>query len=68
MNHIPANRRAADVAFSLGDGLHPGSIADANDEAQSAEQGVSEQEVLKRGMEAKSKEFLEKSAEVQARV
>ena len=26
-----------DVAFSLGDGLRPGSIADANDEAQLAE-------------------------------
>ncbi len=29
--------RAYDVAFSLGDGLRPGSIADANDEAQLAE-------------------------------
>ncbi|MBI3185737.1 MAG: phosphomethylpyrimidine synthase ThiC [Myxococcales bacterium] len=29
--------RAHDVAFSLGDGLRPGSIADANDEAQFAE-------------------------------
>jgi phosphomethylpyrimidine synthase len=29
--------RAYDVAFSLGDGLRPGSIADANDEAQFAE-------------------------------
>jgi phosphomethylpyrimidine synthase len=29
--------RAYDVAFSLGDGLRPGSIADANDEAQIAE-------------------------------
>src|SRR5207249_11846060 len=28
---------AYDVAFSLGDGLRPGSIADANDEAQFAE-------------------------------
>src|SRR5947199_6047230 len=28
---------AYDVAFSLGDGLRPGSIADANDEAQLAE-------------------------------
>ena len=26
-----------DIAFSLGDGLRPGSIADANDEAQFAE-------------------------------
>ena len=26
-----------DVAFSLGDGLRPGSVADANDEAQMAE-------------------------------
>ena len=26
-----------DVSFSLGDGLRPGSIADANDEAQFAE-------------------------------
>ena len=26
-----------DVAFSLGDGLRPGSVADANDEAQFAE-------------------------------
>jgi phosphomethylpyrimidine synthase len=29
--------RAYDVSFSLGDGLRPGSIADANDEAQMAE-------------------------------
>ncbi len=29
-----------DVAFSLGDGLRPGSIADANDEAQFAELGT----------------------------
>jgi phosphomethylpyrimidine synthase len=29
--------KAFDVAFSLGDGLRPGSIADANDEAQFAE-------------------------------
>jgi phosphomethylpyrimidine synthase len=29
--------KASDVAFSLGDGLRPGSIADANDEAQFAE-------------------------------
>jgi phosphomethylpyrimidine synthase len=29
--------RAFDVSFSLGDGLRPGSIADANDEAQFAE-------------------------------
>jgi phosphomethylpyrimidine synthase len=29
--------RSYDVAFSLGDGLRPGSIADANDEAQLAE-------------------------------
>ncbi|TIR44075.1 MAG: phosphomethylpyrimidine synthase ThiC, partial [Mesorhizobium sp.] len=29
--------RAYDVAFSLGDGLRPGSIADANDAAQFAE-------------------------------
>ncbi len=29
--------RTYDVAFSLGDGLRPGSIADANDEAQFAE-------------------------------
>ncbi|HHN68144.1 MAG TPA: phosphomethylpyrimidine synthase ThiC, partial [Thermopetrobacter sp.] len=29
--------RAHDIAFSLGDGLRPGSIADANDEAQFAE-------------------------------
>ena len=29
--------KAYDVAFSLGDGLRPGSIADANDEAQFAE-------------------------------
>src|SRR6201987_2035103 len=30
-------RKAYDVSFSLGDGLRPGSIADANDEAQFAE-------------------------------
>ena len=29
--------RSYDVSFSLGDGLRPGSIADANDEAQFAE-------------------------------
>ena len=29
--------KAYDVAFSLGDGLRPGSLADANDEAQFAE-------------------------------
>ena len=29
--------RAYDISFSLGDGLRPGSIADANDEAQFAE-------------------------------
>jgi len=28
---------AYDVSFSIGDGLRPGSIADANDEAQFAE-------------------------------
>jgi phosphomethylpyrimidine synthase len=32
--------KAYDVAFSLGDGLRPGSIADANDEAQFAELGT----------------------------
>ena len=32
--------KAYDVAFSLGDGLRPGSIADANDEAQFAELDV----------------------------
>jgi len=34
---ICAIMRAYDVAFSLGDGLRPGAIADANDEAQFAE-------------------------------
>ncbi|MBA1149301.1 phosphomethylpyrimidine synthase ThiC [Ectothiorhodospiraceae bacterium WFHF3C12] len=34
---ICAIMKAYDVAFSLGDGLRPGSIADANDEAQFAE-------------------------------
>ncbi|HAZ60756.1 MAG TPA: phosphomethylpyrimidine synthase ThiC [Gammaproteobacteria bacterium] len=34
---ICAIMQAYDVAFSLGDGLRPGSIADANDEAQFAE-------------------------------
>src|SRR3546814_20968331 len=29
--------KAYDIAFSLGDGLRPGSIADANDEAQFSE-------------------------------
>ena len=29
-----------------------------------AEQGIAEEEALKRGMEAKSKEFVEKGAEV----
>ncbi len=28
---------AYDIAFSIGDGLRPGSLADANDEAQLAE-------------------------------
>ena len=32
--------RAYDVSFSLGDGLRPGAIADANDEAQLAELGT----------------------------
>jgi phosphomethylpyrimidine synthase len=32
--------KAYDVAFSLGDGLRPGSLADANDEAQFAELGT----------------------------
>jgi phosphomethylpyrimidine synthase len=32
--------QAYDVSFSLGDGLRPGSIADANDEAQFAELGT----------------------------
>ena len=32
--------QAYDVAFSLGDGLRPGSVADANDEAQFAELSV----------------------------
>src|SRR5439155_290199 len=31
------NMRAYDVTFSLGDGLRPGSLADANDDAQFAE-------------------------------
>jgi phosphomethylpyrimidine synthase len=34
---ICAIMKAYDIAFSLGDGLRPGSIADANDEAQFAE-------------------------------
>ena len=33
-----------------------------------AEQGVSEEEALKRGIEEKSKEFVEKGAEVYAKV
>ena len=33
-----------------------------------AEQGIAEEEPLKHGMEAKSKEFLEKGAEVYAKV
>ena len=32
------------------------------------ERGIAEEEALKRGMEAKSKEFVEKGAEVYARV
>ena len=36
-NDICEIMKAYDVAFSLGDGLRPGSIADANDEAQFAE-------------------------------
>ncbi len=54
----------------------PGSIADANDRAllfdevtedvrkYAAEHGIAEDEVLKKGMEAKSKEFIEKGAEI----
>ncbi len=34
---VPRSSGAYDVTFSLGDGLRPGSIADANDEAQLAE-------------------------------
>ena len=34
---ITAIMKAYDIAYSLGDGLRPGSIADANDEAQFAE-------------------------------
>ncbi len=33
-----------------------------------AEQGITEEEALKRGMEEKSKEFVEKGAEVYAKV
>ena len=36
--------------------------------AYAAEQGVSEEEALKKGMEEKSKEFVEKGAEVYAKV
>jgi phosphomethylpyrimidine synthase len=36
-NEICEIMRAYDVTFSLGDGLRPGSIADANDAAQFAE-------------------------------
>ncbi|HEX6226395.1 MAG TPA: phosphomethylpyrimidine synthase ThiC, partial [Chryseolinea sp.] len=36
-NEICEIMRAYDVSFSLGDGLRPGSIADANDQAQFAE-------------------------------
>ncbi len=36
-NEICEIMRAYDVTFSLGDGLRPGSLADANDEAQFAE-------------------------------
>ena len=36
-NEICEIMKAYDVAFSLGDGLRPGSLADANDEAQFAE-------------------------------
>jgi phosphomethylpyrimidine synthase len=33
-----------------------------------AEQGITEEEAIKKGMEAKSKEFVEKGAEVYAKV
>jgi phosphomethylpyrimidine synthase len=33
-----------------------------------AEQGIAEEEALKKGMEAKSKEFVEKGAEVYAKI
>lgn len=36
-NEITEIMKAYDIAYSLGDGLRPGSIADANDEAQFAE-------------------------------
>ena len=36
-DEITAIMKAYDIAYSLGDGLRPGSIADANDEAQFAE-------------------------------
>ena len=35
--------------------------------AHAAEQGIAEEEALKQGMEAKSKEFVEKGAEVYAK-
>ena len=38
-----------------------------DDRKYTAEQAVSEEEALKKGMEAKSKEFVEKSAEVYAK-
>ncbi len=36
-DEITAIMKAYDIAYSLGDGLRPGSVADANDEAQFAE-------------------------------
>jgi phosphomethylpyrimidine synthase len=39
-----------------------------DDRKHAAEQGIAEEEDLKRGMEAKSKEFVEKGAEVYAKV
>jgi phosphomethylpyrimidine synthase len=40
----------------------------AADRKYAAEQGIAEEEALKKGMEEKSKEFVEKGAEVYAKV
>jgi hypothetical protein len=43
------------------------SLRRASRDRGTAEQGVSEEEALKRGMQEKSKEFVEKGAEVYAK-
>jgi phosphomethylpyrimidine synthase len=43
-------------------------VTTASNRKYAAEQGIAEEEALKRGMEVKSKDFVEKGAEVYAKV